>query len=217
MFRYHNIHALPAAAQFAHMQEFTGKYTSKCGIAQRLIEHFFRAIESLYRRADGGVISALEVGAGEGFSTMRLHSMLGDEISFEASELLSEQVAAARSRNPQLAITQESVYDLQRRNDSVDLVFCLEVLEHLEKPQQALAELARVARRYVIVSTPNEPLWRVLNMARGKYLREWGNTPGHIQHWSTRGLCNEVADRFEICALEKPLPWSCLLLKPRAN
>ena len=198
------------------MREFTGKYTSSSGVAQLLIERFFKAIEALYRRTGGGLNSALEVGAGEGFSTMRLHSMLGDDTSFEASELLDDQVQAARLRNPQLTIAQESIYALQRQADSVDLVFCLEVLEHLEDPQQALAELARVARRYVIVSTPNEPLWRILNFARGKYLRDWGNTPGHIQHWSTRGLCDAVADRFDVCALERPVPWNCLLLKPRA-
>ncbi|MDH3716412.1 MAG: class I SAM-dependent methyltransferase [Gammaproteobacteria bacterium] len=199
------------------MKEFTGKYTSNSGIAQRLIEHFFTAVESLYRRTGCGMSSALEVGAGEGFSTRRLHAMLDEGVSFEASELLPDQVKAARSRNPQLRITQESIYDLQRLADSADLVFCLEVLEHLEEPRKALAELARVARHYVIVSTPNEPLWRVLNFARGKYLRDWGNTPGHIQHWSTRSLCDLVAERFEVCALEKPLPWSCLLLKPRAT
>jgi 2-polyprenyl-3-methyl-5-hydroxy-6-metoxy-1,4-benzoquinol methylase len=197
------------------MEEFTGKYTSNSGIAQRLIEHFFAAIESLYRRTGGEVKSALEVGAGEGFSTRRLHAMLGEGVSFEASELLPDQVAVARSRNPHLVITRESVYDLQRCTDSADLVLCLEVLEHLDEPHNALAELARVARRYVIVSTPNEPLWRILNFARGKYLRDWGNTPGHIQHWSARGLCDLVSERFEVCALEKPLPWSCLLLKPR--
>ncbi len=199
------------------MEDFTGKYTSSSGIAKRLIEGFFSAIASLYRQTGGAVGSALEVGAGEGFSTRRLHAMLGEGVAFEASELLPDQVAAARARNPGLTVTRESVYDLQRAADSVDLVFCLEVLEHLHDPPRALAELARVARRYVIVSTPNEPLWRVLNCARGKYLRHWGNTPGHVQHWSTGTLRALVAEHFEVCALRRPLPWSCLLLKPHAT
>ena len=44
--------------------------------------------------------------------------------------------------------------------------------------------MARVARRWLLVSVPHEPLWRALNVARGAYLRELGNTPGHLNHWT---------------------------------
>ena len=55
-------------------------------------------------------------------------------------------------------------------------------------PEATLAEMARVARRHLLVSVPREPLWRGLNMARGAYLRDLGNTPGHVNHWSKRGV-----------------------------
>ena len=64
--------------------------------------------------------------------------------------------------------------------DAFEAVVCTEVLEHLEEPEKALRELLRVTRRWVILSVPREPLWRVLNMVRGAYLRHFGNTPGHI-------------------------------------
>ena len=35
---------------------------------------------------------------------------------------------------------------------------------------------------------PREPLWRGLNMARGAYLKDLGNTPGHVNHWSKRSF-----------------------------
>ena len=35
---------------------------------------------------------------------------------------------------------------------------------------------------------PREPLWRGLNIARGAYLKDLGNTPGHLNHWSKRGF-----------------------------
>ena len=41
---------------------------------------------------------------------------------------------------------------------------------------------------HLLVSVPREPLWRALNVARGAYLRELGNTPGHVNHWSKRGV-----------------------------
>ena len=42
--------------------------------------------------------------------------------------------------------------------------------------------------RALLVSVPREPLWRGLNMARGAYMRDLGNTPGHVNHWSKRAL-----------------------------
>jgi hypothetical protein len=42
---------------------------------------------------------------------------------------------------------------------------------------------------------PREPLWRGLNMARGAYLKDLGNTPGHINHWSKRAF-NELVSLY---------------------
>ena len=56
-------------------------------------------------------------------------------------------------------------------------------------PEHTVAEMARVARGgHLLVSVPREPLWRGLNMARGAYLRDLGNTPGHVNHWSKRSF-----------------------------
>ena len=46
---------------------------------------------------------------------------------------------------------------------------------------------ADLARRTVSAHAsivPREPVWRVLNVARGRYVRWLGNPPGHIQHFS---------------------------------
>jgi hypothetical protein len=95
------------------------------------------------------------------------------------------------------------------------LVVCCEVLEHLERPAAGVAELARVARRHVLLSTPWEPVWRVMNMARGRYWRALGNTPGHIQHFSRRGLRSLADTRLRVSATRTPLPWTVLLGEPR--
>jgi len=73
-----------------------------------------------------------------------------------------------------------------------------QVFEHLERPAAALSEMARVARRYVLVSVPREPLWRAANVAAGRYLRELGNTPGHIQHFSRRGIATLVGTTADV-------------------
>ncbi len=55
--------------------------------------------------------------------------------------------------------------------------------------EHTVAEMARVARGgHLLVSVPREPLWRGLNMARGAYIKDLGNTPGHLNHWSRKAF-----------------------------
>jgi hypothetical protein len=55
----------------------------------------------------------------------------------------------------------------------------------------------------------------VLNVLRGKYLAAWGNTPGHLQHFSRAAIRRLVASRFQIVAESHPLPWTMLLARRR--
>ncbi|MGH9024727.1 MAG: class I SAM-dependent methyltransferase, partial [Acidimicrobiia bacterium] len=91
---------------------------------------------------------------------------------------------------------------------SFDLVLAIEVLEHVPRPSDALHEIARVAKGDVVLSVPREPLWRVANMARGRYLSAYGNTPGHIQHWSRRAFVRLVARHLDVTAVRSPPPWT---------
>jgi hypothetical protein len=73
--------------------------------------------------------------------------------------------------------------------------------------------MARVASRWILVSVPREPLWRGLNIARGAYLRELGNTPGHLNHWSKRSFAKLVGRHGEIVELRSPPPWTMALVR----
>jgi len=93
-------------------------------------------------------------------------------------------------------------------DDSFDLVLGIEVLEHVPDPAAALTELSRVARGNLVLSVPREPIWRVANMARGKYIPQLGNTPGHINHWSRRSFATLVGRHFQTTAVRAPFPWT---------
>jgi ubiquinone/menaquinone biosynthesis C-methylase UbiE len=94
-----------------------------------------------------------------------------------------------------------------------DLATAIEVLEHVPEPEATVAEMARVARRRVLVSVPREPLWRGLNMGRGAYLRELGNTPGHVNHWSKRGFVSMLSRYGRVEQVRSPFPWTMLLVR----
>ena len=79
----------------------------------------------------------------------------------------------------------------------------------------ALRALAGIVTDDLIVSVPREPLWRALNMARGKYLTDLGNTPGHLNHWSRRGIVSLIGCYFDIIEVRSPLPWTMIHCRRR--
>lgn len=197
-------------------ENFRDKYVNAGRIGGLLVDRFYDTLRDLITPRASELRTILEIGVGEGFSTRRIREMVPAEVHIEASEFRHDLARLARERNPGIRISQESVYALARETGSHDLVLCLEVLEHLERPQAALKELARVSHRYAIVSVPREPVWRAMNLLRGKYVSALGNTPGHIQHWSTRGLRNFVEPVFQVLAVRTPLPWTVLFLEKKA-
>lgn len=197
-------------------EDFIGKYAKANAIHRRLLGGYFSAVKKLVELIPPGELhTALEVGCGVGYSTERLRKLLPMTIKLEASEFLEWQVEEAQERLPNISVRQEDVYHLKRDDQSRDLIFLLEVLEHLDDVPTALRELHRVAK-YVIIGVPHEPWWRMLNMARGKYLGAFGNTPGHVNHWSGRGLTQLLTNaKFEVAAKKSPLPWTLVLAKRR--
>jgi len=180
-------------------------------LSRRLIKGFFLGVRELILGLSPS--AALEVGCAEGYSTAFLRDLLPESVSLEAGDVEARLVRMAQSRNSMVPVKQESIYRLQRESQSFDLVFVLEVLEHLERPAEGLAEAFRVARRWVVASVPREPLWRALNMARGAYLPSLGNTPGHMNHFSPRSI-KRLAGRYgEVIEARAPFPWTMLLVR----
>lgn len=188
------------------LENFAKKYTSG-GISNWFVSNYFKSIEILISKCKN-IQSVHEIGCGEGFSTLRLEKFFPE---MSASEYVEELVAKARKRLPEINIFQESVYDLQKQ--SVDLVFLLEVLEHLDYPQLALQQIKAISNKYVIVGVPREPLWRLLNMCRFKYLKSFGNTPGHLNHWSKKSIIEFLNNHLgTVVAVETPYPWTICLV-----
>ena len=204
------------------MESFNEKYINQGRIAKILVNNYFISVANLVNKIlqKQSIFNSLEIGCGEGFSTKRLNDLLPINIDFEASEYVSKQIIEAQKRNPFLKIIEENVYKLKRNDNSIDLIFLLEVLEHLDYPELALKEINRVSSEngYLIIGVPREPLWRILNMSRFKYIKNFGNTPGHLNHWSTKRIIKLVEQNYgSVVAFETPLPWTIILAKSKKN
>jgi len=188
------------------------KYGSGNPVVRRLMSAFQRELEELLLNADPQ--SLLDVGCGEGVLAKRFATLLeGRRVVGVDLEEPSLQRGWEQNAAPNLTFAIARAEALPFAEDEFDLVSAIEVLEHLPDPQRALAEMARCAKRHLLVSVPREPLWRALNVARGAYLSALGNTPGHLNHWSARSFVNLLSRYGEVAAVRKPLPWTLALVR----
>ncbi|WP_036596596.1 class I SAM-dependent methyltransferase [Ottowia thiooxydans] len=191
------------------------KYGSVNPLVRLIMRGFHDALDELSKKVVPTSIH--EVGCGEGYWALRWVAegidVRGSDFSVKVIEI-AKLNAKAQGVNPQI-FSSKSIYDLRTERDAADLVVCCEVLEHLEDPRAALKVLREISKPYVILSVPREPIWCGLNMARGKYVRGLGNTPGHIQHWNSRAFVRLVSEYFDVLEVRKPLPWTMLLARTR--
>lgn len=187
------------------------KFENMNPVQQRLIGRFqeklLEAVKPLQPE------SVLELGCGEGFLLSRIKKefphvpMLGLDNNPEA-------VAEGKRLFPDVQLETGDIYAINQPDNSWDVTMASEVLEHLEHPEQALKELARVAKRYVVLSVPHEPWFRLGNLARGRHVKRLGNHPEHINLWSRRRFARFVAHHLNVVRVSGALPWTIVVAKP---
>ncbi|MDP8943764.1 MAG: class I SAM-dependent methyltransferase [Actinomycetota bacterium] len=188
------------------------KYGSRNPVVRRLMAGFQATLDELWHTAQPR--SILDVGCGEGVLTHEWAQRLGDRrvvgVDLEDPKLRAEW---ERRRRPNLEFRAEEATSLPFGDGEFDMVAAIEVLEHVPDPESTVAEMARVAERWLLVSVPREPLWRALNVARGAYWRSLGNTPGHVNHWSKRAFVSLLSGHGTVAQARSPFPWTMLLVR----
>lgn len=188
------------------------KYGSANPVVERLMAGFDASLHDLWERARPE--SILDVGCGEGVITSAWAERLAGArvvgVDLEHPRLRAEWESLAR---PGLEFRAADATSLPFSTDEFDVAAAIESLEHIADPGSVLAEMARVARRYLLLSVPREPLWRLANLARGAYLGSLGNTPGHVNHWSKRAFRDLLAGYGSVEGVRSPFPWTILLVR----
>jgi SAM-dependent methyltransferase len=182
------------------------KYSDKNPVVSFVIGRFFRQLGSVL--AEVHPHSLLDAGCGEG--EMLRRGVLPDGVRPVCLDLRADSLAEVAE--PQRV--RASVAALPFAERSFDAVTCLEVLEHLDDPAAAVRELARVARRAVVVSVPFEPYFRIGNVLRGKHLSRMGNHPEHVQHWNLRTFPAFLSGSVAEVRIVEAFPWIIACCRP---
>ena len=188
------------------------KYGSSNPVVRRLMRGFESNLDQLFELA--APRSLLDVGCGEGVLVEAWAKRLGDGrvVGIDLEEE-SIQAGWAERQEPNLEYRVMEAENLPFAANEFDLASAIEVLEHVPDPAHTVAEMARCAERHLLVSVPREPLWRVVNMARGAYWRELGNTPGHINHFSRRSFVELLSRHGRVEQVRSPFPWTMLRVR----
>jgi 2-polyprenyl-3-methyl-5-hydroxy-6-metoxy-1,4-benzoquinol methylase len=194
------------------------KYGSSNPVVRRLMASFERELQELFDRAAPS--SVLDVGCGEGVLVHRWAQQLAERDTPQPTRVVgidleeaSIQAGWAERQAANLEYRVMKAANLPFAANEFDLASAIEVLEHVPDPEHTLAEMARCAERHLLVSVPREPLWRMLNMARGAYWPALGNTPGHLNHWSRRSFVGLLSRHGQVAEVRSPFPWTMLLVR----
>ncbi len=156
-----------------------------------VVKAFARSKLSIIRDAigpDTHDMTMLEVGAGNGYFSAHFQ---------EAFELTCLDFSANMLDMNPLPADRKVVGDAENLpfdDDSFDVVFCGNLLHHLEDPNIAVREMQRVARKHVVLVEPNtiNPLMFLFGAIKKEERGTLKFTPGYI---IDLGLNNELSLR----------------------
>jgi SAM-dependent methyltransferase len=187
------------------------KYGSQNPVVRRRVGGFERSLDELWHMASPG--SILDVGCGEGVLTSEWAERLeGRIVGIDLPDPKLEAEWQKRQR-PNLEYRVEEATSLSFADGEFDMATAIEVLEHGPDPEATVAEMARVSSKWLLVSVPREPIWRMTNMARGAYWKTLGNTPGHVNHWSKVSFVSMLSRHGKVEEVRTPFPWTMVLVR----
>jgi SAM-dependent methyltransferase len=190
-----------------HTPKYTARNPAIRWLTNRWVANLDRVFGQLSQEVAGPPARALEVGCGEGVIADQLYRRFGRVVALDLPDA-GLRADWRQYRGPRFL--HASAHALPFGDDQFDLVVAAEVLEHLPDPDRGLAEMARVGRRHLVLSVPREPIFRSCNLVAGRYVRDLGNTPGHLNHWSKGGFVRFVAQVAQIQQVTSPFPWTCV-------
>jgi 2-polyprenyl-3-methyl-5-hydroxy-6-metoxy-1,4-benzoquinol methylase len=188
------------------------KYASKNPLQRYVLDRFFVVIAEELRRLRP--TRALEFGCGEGFFLERLDRLGVRLPHLLGVDLRADAIAEARTRCPYYAFEVQDLLAWDVPERSFDVVIASQVLEHLPQPDRFLRRLVSLTRGSLILTVPLEPWFRLLNLARGRDLRRWGNHPEHVNLWGFRAFTEQVSRHAVIERATIAFPFTVVVARP---
>ena len=161
------------------------KYQTSNPLMQRIIHRFLQEVVQTACQLHPD--SIVDLGCGEGI----VAGMLREEMpnaGYLGLDLSETAIQTATRLQPGLEFRIGNVLDPVADPGCAELVLCLEVVEHLDEPDEAVARVMEWTSRHALISVPWEPWFRMGNFLRGRHIRRFGNHPEHVQQFTPRSF-----------------------------
>ena len=128
----------------------------------------------------------IDLGCGEGITIEKLLKAFPSS-NVLGFDLLNENIAICRRHG--LPVRQADAGRLDLPDGAADVVLFMEVIEHLDHPEAAMAEIRRILkpRGKAIVVYPNDGFFRLARMLTLRFT-EARFDPGHVKQWTPRSM-----------------------------
>ncbi|MFP4567333.1 MAG: class I SAM-dependent methyltransferase [Candidatus Woesearchaeota archaeon] len=180
-------------------------------IAKFFVKKYYSIFDEFLEKIPKGVV-AMDFGCGNGYITNYVQQALNAQMT--GIDVDEDRLVFAKQYVVNSEIKKHDLYELSSfPENSIDLAVATESLEHLDNPKYVMEQISRITSTYGLFSVPREPVWRLKNIAQGKYLLALGNTPDHKQNWSKRGFTSFVKDYFKQVEVKDAHIWTLVLAK----
>ncbi|MGN0366667.1 MAG: class I SAM-dependent methyltransferase [Suilimivivens sp.] len=197
------------------------KYMTKNPLKRKMVENLNEKIVNYITQIakeitkKKGLVRILDAGCGEGFITDLIYRNV-EHAQITGLEYTKEALDLARQMNPDIDFVEGDIYQLPFCDNTFDIVLCTEVLEHLNEPERALSEMARVADHTVFLTVPNEPWFCMGNLVVLKNVSRLGNPVDHVNHWTYRGFVKYITAQyvnFGKKQSDRSFPWTIMICR----
>jgi len=130
--------------------------------------------------------SLLDVGCGTGYITNEFAKYFNFCVGCDLD--MNRILLARKYIGNHAPLIVANAVKLPFKDSSFDIVTAIEVVEHVIDINSLLEEFSRVSRKYVLITVPNEPLFRIMNFLRGKNIKRFGDPEDHVHHFNKKTL-----------------------------
>ncbi|MFQ5963023.1 MAG: class I SAM-dependent methyltransferase [Candidatus Scalinduaceae bacterium] len=139
----------------------------------------------------------VDLGCGEGLTLQKLVRMFSHS-EILGIDLLEENIEVCLKYD--LPARKGDVYKIDLPKESVDAVLFMEVVEHLDRPVEAISQIHRILKPggKLVIVFPNDRFFKLARIMTLK-IREAFYDPGHLGQWTPRGMKHVLIETgFEV-------------------
>ena len=115
----------------------------------------------------------LDVGCGPGSITAGLAKYVGEVVGIDVEATVLETARELTGDTPNLSFEEASVYALPYEDDTFDVAYAHQLMQHLADPAAALREMGRVVRPGGFVAARDSDYQTMISHPRTEGIEEW--------------------------------------------